>query len=131
MTDRTPIACTLSLGEYAKRLAWVAELNLSLRRYEWRGLVLELHYPAEEVARVQELVRQESSCCAFLQFEIDASPQITVLRIHAPEETRAVIETIFAPFLSGVTQPQHAHATNDPAHADLRTTRVAVELRAV
>lgn len=123
MTDRPPIACTLSLGEYAERLGWIAELNGSLRHYERRGLALELSYPAEEVTRVQELVRRESSCCAFLRFEIEASSGATVLRIHAPEETRDVVETILAPFLSGVPKPDTSHTTAEIAHVDSGMTR--------
>lgn len=123
MTDRTSIACTLSLGQYAERLAWIAELNGSLRHYQRRGLALELHYPSEELTRVEELVRHERSCCAFLRFEIEAASRATVLRIHAPDETRAAIEIIFAPFLSGVSEARHTRATDDLVHADLGTTR--------
>lgn len=123
MPDRTPIACRLSLGEYADRLAWIAELNGSLRHHERRGLALELHYPADGVTRVQELVRRESSCCAFLRFEIEASSQTTVLRIHAPEETRDVVEIILAPFLSGIRTSEHSHITDEIAHADPGATQ--------
>lgn len=123
MTDRPPIACTLSLGEYAERLAWIAKLNGSLRRYERRGLALELHYPAEEVTRVQELIRRESSCCAFLRFEIETASRATVLRIHAPEETRDIVETILAPFLSGVRNAERSHSTGEMAHDGPGTTR--------
>jgi hypothetical protein len=103
-SGHAPIACTLSPGEFAERLAWIAALNGSLRGYAQRELTLELHYPPEEVLRVRELVRREGSCCAFLSFEIEESATMTVLRIHAPEETRDALGAIFAPFLSGVDQ---------------------------
>lgn len=123
MTVRTPIACTLSLGQYAERLAWIAELNGSLRHYERCGLALELHYPAEFVMRIRELVQRESSCCAFLRFEIEASSRETVLRILAPEETRDVVAAVLAPFLSGVQDIERTQTTDAIARAGAGSTR--------
>ena len=101
MTDPTPIACALTRGEYAERIAWIAELNRSLLDHEQRGLELLLKYPSEEKNRVQELVWREESCCGFLRFSIDESATTVELRILAPAETRDAIDAIFAPFLGG------------------------------
>lgn len=97
-----PIACTLPGGAYAERMAWIADLNRTLLHHMHRDLTLELHYPAAEMPRVRELVRREQSCCAFLDFDVTESSTGAVLRIIAPVDTRAAIEGIFEPFLSGV-----------------------------
>jgi hypothetical protein len=70
-TENQPIACTLIEGDFRDRLAWIAELTRdALRSYERADLTLELRYDPESVQRVQEMIRKERACCAFLMFEI-------------------------------------------------------------
>jgi hypothetical protein len=97
MTEKPPIACTLSPGEYANRLTWINQLvDDALLACERRDLELTLRYAAEAAARVRELVRREQACCAFLEFELHEAPEEIALTIRAPEETRLAANMIFA-----------------------------------
>ena len=70
-TEIQPIACTLIEGDFRDRLAWIAELTRdALRDYERADLTLKLRYAREAAQRVQEMVRKERACCAFLTFEV-------------------------------------------------------------
>ena len=97
---QVPIACTLTGGGYTERLAWIAQLNDDgLRGYRREATSLQLHYTAEVRERVHELVRNESTCCAFLMFAIDESPDDVRVTITVPERARDVVDEVLAPFL--------------------------------
>jgi hypothetical protein len=101
MPTSIPIACTLTSGDYATRLAWIAELNrTALRSHDRRGLALHLVYAQEAADRVRELVQREQQCCAFLQFAVRDAAGAIQLTIEAPEEARGALDAVFAPFLS-------------------------------
>jgi hypothetical protein len=86
--SETPIACTLDIGGFKQRLAWIAELNRdALRGHERHGLVLHLRYDAKFSDRVKEMVRREKQCCAFLKFHIRQEEDDVLLAITAPEES--------------------------------------------
>jgi hypothetical protein len=94
-----PIACTLAPGEYQRRLAWIAELARDgLRSSERRDLVLELHYALEAADRVREMVRRERTCCAFLTFDLQETPEEIQLVIRAPEDARGALDMLFGQF---------------------------------
>lgn len=100
MTRDVPIACTLAPTAYADRMAWVTTLNrTSLRAYDRRGRVLRLTYAADALAQVRELVRLESTCCAFLDFHVEETAHAIHLRIEAPDADGA--DVLLAPFLAG------------------------------
>ena len=85
MTNDLPIACTLSASDYRQRLAEIAALSRdALRRVEQRGLTLDLRYAPEAAARVRQLVEQERTCCAFLQFELHEDDVEVRLLVTAP-----------------------------------------------
>jgi hypothetical protein len=85
MATEIPIACTLSATDYRARLAKIASLTRdALRHVERRGLTLDLRYAPEAAARVRELVEQERTCCAFLQFDLQESAEEVRLLVTAP-----------------------------------------------
>jgi hypothetical protein len=85
MGTEIPIACTLSATDYRDRLAQIAALSRdALRHVEWRGLTLDLRYAPEAAARVRQLVEQERTCCAFLQFDLQESADEVRLLVTAP-----------------------------------------------
>ena len=99
-TENQPIACTLIEGDFRDRLAWIAELTRdALRSYERADLTLKLRYDPESVQRVQEMIRKERACCAFLTFEIREQADEVWLTIKAPEDARTTAEALFEPFL--------------------------------
>jgi hypothetical protein len=74
MATEIPIACTLSATDCRARLAEIAAPSRdALRHVERRGLTLDLPYAPEAAARVRQLVKQERTCCAFLQFDLQES----------------------------------------------------------
>ncbi|MFN3402036.1 MAG: hypothetical protein ACK4Z4_16980, partial [Ferrovibrio sp.] len=85
-TDNTAltIACTLDSTDFKGRVADIRDLAsrhlLSSRREPLR---LHLTYAAAALPEVQNLVAQESECCAFLDFHIQSGERVA-LTITAP-----------------------------------------------
>lgn len=97
MANDLPIACTLSASDYRSRLAEIAALSRDvLRRVERRGLSLDLRYAPEAATRVRQLVEQERSCCAFLQFELQESADEVRLLVTAPPVAAEVVPDLLA-----------------------------------
>lgn len=102
MTNAAPIACTLTTGDYAERMEWIAALNRAdLRSSRLEGTVLTLEYRMEAAPKVHELVQRERECCALLEFAVSEQGDAIVLSIRAPEESDASAFHLLAPFLSG------------------------------
>jgi hypothetical protein len=98
--ENLPIACTLIEGDFRDRLAWIAELTRdALQGYERADLTLKLRYAREAVQRVQDMVRKERACCAFLTFEMREQADEVWVTIKAPEEIRPTADALFEPFL--------------------------------
>ncbi len=107
MDSEVPIACTLSPADYRARLADVAALSRdALRRVERRDLTLYLRYSAGAAARVQRLVAQERTCCAFLQFEVFESADEVRLLVTFPPSASAAVPELLAE-LTGDARPLH------------------------
>jgi hypothetical protein len=120
--SETPIVCTLDMGGFKQRLAWIAELNRdALRSHERDGLVLHLRYSARSADRIKEMVHREKQCCGFLRFDVRDEGNDVLLTITAPEEARIAAETLFEQF---VTCGQSGPAT--PARIALACTCAAV-----
>ena len=106
IVEASPIACTLRLGEFKDRLAWIAALNKdALRKYQRRDLVLELSYALEARERVREMVRNEQACCAFLAFELHETGNEIRLTVTAPEKAREAADTLFEQFVANAPAP--------------------------
>jgi len=100
-TTKTPIACTLTAGDYKERLGQIAELARdALRSHSRDGLVLTLRYDATAAARVRDMVRRERDCCAFLAFTCCGQGNEIVVTISAPEEAKIAAETLFEQFVT-------------------------------
>jgi hypothetical protein len=95
-----PIACTLQPGDYRKRLVWIAELARDgLVGVSRDDLRLELRYAPHVADRVREMVGQEQSCCAFLDFELAETDAAVRLTVTAPERARDVADALFEQFV--------------------------------
>lgn len=96
-----PIACTLGGTDYEERLAWIAQLNRDgLQSHRQDATTLELHYAAAGRDRVQQLVRQESECCAFLEFAVQESANQVSVTITVPARAGEIAGELLAPFLT-------------------------------
>jgi hypothetical protein len=105
-----PIACTLGAGDYRARIAWIAELNTrALTSHRREGLVLHLQYRTEALAEVQDLVRRESACCSFLDFDLQNTGSMLDLTVTAPPEAEGAAETLFDAFIG-----RHGAASASP-----------------
>jgi hypothetical protein len=95
------IACSLTPGGLAQRLAGIAELNGAfLRTYRQDGRVLELTYTRTALPQVREMIRREAECCSFLRFELAEEGDLVQARITAPNVPGSTA-VLFAPFLVG------------------------------
>lgn len=96
-----PVTCTLGLGDFKTRIAWIREVNKrALRNHVRDGLALRLTYAIGAADEVRELVRRETACCGFLRFDVREEPDAVHLTITAPEGARVAAETMFAQFAS-------------------------------
>lgn len=93
------IVCTLEGASFAERVIWIRALfarSLLERREE--GLALHLALAPEAADDVDDLVRRERACCAFLEFEVERSADAVRLTIKAPEAARDSAGLMFAAF---------------------------------
>lgn len=94
-----PIACTLEAGDFKARTAQIEALaSRHLRGVSRKPLSIELTYATEALPELRELVRKETECCAFLDFDLAESPDGIRLKITAPEAARDAADTLFAHF---------------------------------
>jgi hypothetical protein len=100
MTESQLVACTLTGESFRDRLAWIGHLTRdALRGHERADLTLTLRYAREAAQRVQEMVRKERACCAFLTFETREQCDEVWLTVRAPEAARPTADALFEPFL--------------------------------
>lgn len=94
--EEKPIACTLGIGDYKDRMAWIRALNKrALRDHARDGLALRLRYASDAADTVRELMRRETACCGFLRFELREAPDAVQLTITAPDSARDAAEMLF------------------------------------
>lgn len=100
-TKDVTIACTLGAGEYQARMRWISDLNQrSLKDHCRDDLTLHVNYDAGALAEVEDLVRQETACCAFLTFQVEQRPDFVHLTVTAPEDARLAADTLFEDFIA-------------------------------
>ena len=105
-----PIACTLSADEFREQTARIRDLSRSaLRVFRDGPLILRLTYHPSAADRVEQLVRRERSCCAFLHFTLTTDAAGVHLTITAPERARDAVDVFFAPYVSQ-TEPCSAES---------------------
>ena len=98
-TPQAPIACTLDAASYAGRIAEIRTLFArSLKGSRREGSRLHLTFDPAARADVQELVRKENTCCAFLDFQLAEHDGAVELTIAVPERAIDSADEIFAPF---------------------------------
>ena len=95
MTTELPIACSLDRAELAQRsrrwerLAERALIEASLRD---DGVAVQRYRDdPETVAELEELVRLEGDCCAFLDFKLSHPGGELVLEVRGPEGAAVIV----------------------------------------
>jgi hypothetical protein len=85
MSSDTPIACSLSADELPKRLAEMRGIGMdALLSVDANGV---MHFRADHETRqrLEAVIAAESSCCAFLSFNLRDEREELLLSIAAPE----------------------------------------------
>jgi hypothetical protein len=102
-----PIACTLSPHDRKSQIERIRQLTRNaLRAARREPLKLHLTYAQESGEQVREVVRVESSCCAFLDFELRDDAQGVQLTITAPERAKDAAQLLFDQFAPTETTAQ-------------------------
>ena len=99
MTD-LPIACTLTPEGITARRALIDALaadGLLDQTATDSGLRLRLRDTPDIEQRTRALIAAESSCCAFLDFDLGREDGDLALAISGPQAARPVIDMFFAP----------------------------------
>jgi len=97
-----PIACTLDGPSFKDRAAMISALfRRSLRSARREGLRLHLTFTPAARGDVEELVRLERACCAFLTFDIHDEAGVVALTITAPSVASA--QDLLSPFSDAAT----------------------------
>jgi hypothetical protein len=99
MTD-LPIACTLTPDGMTARTALIDALaadGLLDRSATESGMRMRLRDTPDIERRTRELVAAESTCCAFLDFDLGRENGDLVLDVNGPAAARPVIDMLFAP----------------------------------
>lgn len=92
-------SCSLETHDFKERVSWIAALNDKwLRDYRRRGASLILIYASEARNEVEEMIAREQKCCAFLEFNLQATNGTTELTITVPEGQEANADGLLAPF---------------------------------
>lgn len=93
------IVCTLDNAHFPERLTWIRALFAKHLRDRTRDdLLLHLTLDPAAVQDVDDLVRRERACCAFLDFNVQKSAEAVRLTIRAPEAARESADLIFSAF---------------------------------
>lgn len=101
MTDEEiPIACTLDGGSFADRVQDIRALFArSLRSHVLDGRQLRLSFDPAARDAVQDLVRKEKACCAFLDFKLEEAAEALDLTITVPPAAAENARDLLEPFL--------------------------------
>lgn len=94
-----PIACTLDGPSYTERVKAIRSLFAhALKGARRDGAQLHLTFDAAARAEVDDLVRKEKACCAFLDFRITKSAGVIDLTITVPADAADSADDLLAPF---------------------------------
>jgi hypothetical protein len=101
MPKELPVVCSLGAGDLEQRLAAIAELGaeslIDRRRDDGRHL-LRFRSDTRTRQRLEDIIRAEAECCAFLDFELTEGCCDLTLRIAAPEAGQATADGFAAAF---------------------------------
>jgi len=99
MTESLPIACSLSGDQLSQRLAEIRALGrtalISVERGDARAV---LRFQPAARGDLERIVAAESSCCAFLSFELHEEPPSTAFTIEAPPGGEPVMQELVDAF---------------------------------
>jgi hypothetical protein len=95
----TPIACSLSAGEYAARRDEIARITHSaLRSRDPISGGARLTFAASDDTErdLRTVIAAEAECCSFLHFELDRDADKLRLDVTGPDDAQPIIAELFA-----------------------------------
>lgn len=101
MPEELPVVCSLGPSDLEQRLAAIGELgaeSLIEHRQEGGRHLLRFRSNARTRERLQDIVRAERECCAFLELELAESRRELTLSVAAPEAGQATADGFAAAF---------------------------------
>ncbi len=139
MTDSFAPACSLEARAFDDRVRWIADLNRQhLRRTSREGATLVLAYASDAREQIEELIRRERECCAFLDFAVRDAGDEVELHITVPPHAADQADTLLQPFHGdrpiaatnccggGCDTPAPAVKSNSAAGSAIATSATAV-----
>lgn len=100
MDDEVPIACTLTAAELPRRLAEMTEIGTGgLLGVD--GPVLLFRDDDENRERLRAVVAAESTCCAFLDLDLEQTVDGLALTITGPAEATPIGADLVSAFQGG------------------------------
>lgn len=110
LADVTPVACTLSAGEYTERVTAWRDLTSGGTCTQLDGGV-RVALPTSALERAAALAAAEQGCCGFYRFRIDLNGPTFDLTITAPPEAAALLaDLVPASSLPGEPAPSQGAA---------------------
>lgn len=101
MSNRVPIACSLSGGEATVRAAELADLGeRALIRSELNGASATLGFNAAVRDELRAVIESESACCPFFAFELTETDSELVLTVSADADAAPAVAELVAAFTS-------------------------------
>lgn len=104
MAKELPVVCSLSAGDLDQRLAAIGELGaeslIDHRREDGRHL-LRFRSDARTREWLEDIVRAEPECCAFLDLDLTEGCCELTLSVVAPEAGQATADGFAAAFGGG------------------------------
>ena len=101
MGSETPIACSLSAGDYRERLEQIRAIGREalIGAEDGDGAVrLVFADDAPIRAQLEDIVAAEAACCPFLDLQIGQSPEGITLTIAAPPEAAPIVRDLVGSF---------------------------------
>ncbi len=123
MTESPAPACSLEARAFEDRVRWISELNSQrLLRSSRHGATLVLAYDPAAREQIEELIRRENECCAFLEFSVREAVDEVELHITVPPHGAGQTDSLLQPFQGTVpTSATTCCGGYDPTVAEVKS----------
>lgn len=109
MAQELPVVCSLGAGDLEQRLAAIAELGAESLIDRWQGggrHLLRFRSDTRTRERLEDIVRAERECCAFLDLTLTEGCCDLTLKVAAPEAGQATADGFAMAFgATGAVRP--------------------------
>lgn len=102
-----PLVCTLERSELLARIrAWHEVVSrATTRRVEGNRLIATYPNDAQLLQQLRQLIHAEATCCSFLEFSVEETPNLIVTELRLPEELPAPMRSLILELMGGDRGP--------------------------